>query len=163
MRRIAIPEEAIKRHQETLGANLMLFLKRLANGERVSWRVSKKEEKHRDKILGVLQNKHCVAYWKWVYSQFNGYDILIAEPARLVIFARESVNKFQALEKREKKAVLEVTTRLFSYNSFREGKVLLSAKMHCAYKIQWFGPEVDRGSASMKRKTKKTREHEITS
>lgn len=160
MRRIAIPEEAIKRHQETLGANLMLFLKRLANGERVSWRVSKKEEKHRDKILGVLQNKHCVAYWKWVYSQFNGYDILIAEPARLVIFARESVNKFQALEKREKKAVLEVTTRLFSYNSFREGKVLLSAKMHCAYKIQWFGPEVDRGSASMKRKTKKTREHE---
>lgn len=101
MRRISIPEEAIKRHKETLGANLLSFLKRLANGDRVSWIVRKKEEKHRDKILGVLQNKRCVAYWKWVDSQFNGYDILIAEPARLVMFARESVNKFQALGKKE--------------------------------------------------------------
>ena len=160
MRRIAIPEEAIKRHQETLGANLMPFLKRLANGERVSWRVSKKEEKHRDKILGVLQNKRCVAYWKWVDSQFNGYDILIAEPARLVMFARESVNKFQALGKREKKAVLEVTRRLFSYNSFRVGKVLLAAKKECAYKIQWFCPEVEKDCVSRKKKTKKVNEHE---
>jgi len=155
MRRIAIPEEAIKRHKETLGENLLPFLKRLANGDRVSWNtVKKKEEKHREKILGVLQNRCCVAYWEWVYSQFNSYDILIAEPARLAMFARESANKFQVLGKRERKAVLEVTTRLFSYNSFREGKILLSAKKESAYNIQWFSPSAG------KRKTKKTREHE---
>ena len=160
MRRIAIPEEAIKCHQETLGANLLLFLNRLANGEKVSWGVSKKEEKHRDKILGVLQNKHCVKYWKWVYFQFNNYDILIAKPARLVMFARESTNKFQALGKIEREAVLEVTTHLFSYNSFREGKILLSAKKECAYKIQWFGTKVEKDCVPKKKKTKKVKEHE---
>lgn len=104
MRRVAIPDEAIKRHKETLGKNLLPFLRRLANGDRVSWNtVKKKEEKHREKILGVLQNKHCVAYWEWVYSQFSSYDILIAGPARLAIFARESANKFQVLGKRERR------------------------------------------------------------
>lgn len=153
MRRIAIPEEAIKRHQETLGANLMPFLKRLANGQSVSWCVTK-NEKAQNKILSALKNRRSVTYWEWVYSQFKNHEILIAEPARLALFARESANKFQVLGKREKEAILEVTARLFSYNSFREGKVLLSAKKESAYNIQWFGPSAG------KRKTKKTREHE---
>ncbi len=158
MRRIEIPKEAIERHGKTLAVNLLSFLARLADGKKVSWKVGKNENiKKRNKYLKALQKKECIDYWKWVYDQFKSHEILVAKPERLAAFARESTDRFDNLGETPRSAIREVTTRLFSYEHFRDGEILLPATKEDSYNIQWFSKD-DR-----KRKRKKsqaTKRHE---
>jgi hypothetical protein len=157
LRRIEIPKEAIERHGKTLAVNLLTFLERLADRKKVSWRVNKNEnKKKRDKHLKVLQKEECATYWKWVYEQFKSNNILIAKPGRLAAFAIESANRFARLGKEQQKAVRNITTRLFSYEKFREGNILLPATKEDSYNIQWFCPAVNEGR---KKKSQKVIRH----
>ena len=76
MRRIEIPKEAIEGHGKTLAVNLLSFLELLANGQDVTWRVDKNENKNkRDKHLKNLKKKDCITYWEWVYDQFKSHEL----------------------------------------------------------------------------------------
>lgn len=175
MRRIEIPPLAIARHEALLGGVLLKFLRRLANGQRISWSVKergggkkiRKRHNERERILGLIGNDRCVKYWKWVYAQFKDKHILTAKPAILVAFALENAKRFNDLRStsgrghsKEQSAVLEVIGRLFAYASFREEMILLSPESN-NNRIQWFRPS----DSTARRKTKKTkcRESEFAS
>ena len=161
MRRIEIPKEAIARHEKTLAVNLLLFLERLADGKNVSWRVDKNENNNeRDQFLRNLQKKECITYWKWVYDQFKSHEILVAKPERLAAFAIESADRLDKLGNNPKKAVCNVTRRLFSYEHFRDGKILLPATKEDFYHIQWFCPAAKDDRKRKRKKSRATKRHE---
>ena len=161
MRRIEIPKEAIERHGKTLAVNLLSFLARLADGKKVSWKVGKNEKiKKRDKYLNRLQKKDSITYWEWVYNQFKSHELFVAKPERLAAFALESSVRFNKLKAPLKEAVRNVTTRLFSYEHFRDGMILLPATKEDSYHIQWFCPAAKDGRKRKRRKSRATKRHE---
>ena len=129
MRKIVIPREALKRHQETLGKALLDYLRRLAEGKPVTWEVKGKGVKQRDKTISKAGT--CVDFWKWVYERFQNEKVCIADPIVILRFAKEYLAKFSALAGRSSKrptksqrAVVKVIEKLLDYDAFREGKVL---------------------------------------
>ena len=169
MRRIDIPMVALNRHEATLGRGIMQFLKRLAEGKPISWVVrggcggKKKANNVKNKqkrIMGLVNSKNCVKYFKWVYEKFDLYHILTARTALLVAFARENKNRFELLSKNEQAAVNIVVDRIFDYAKFREGAILLPPDKN--WRIQWFLKPCDSGCCRNKRKrNRKTLQHEV--
>lgn len=143
MRRIDIPNEALDRHEKTLGEAILSFLNRLAAGNSVTWEVhagggkthDQVRQEH-DKIINDARDKQCIEYWKWLRDEFSGHHILTAKPARLIIFARENAEQLSALTN-GRKAIDEICGRLFKYSAFRNGEVLLAAQG--AGRILWVG------------------------
>ena len=169
MRRIEIPQSAIVRHEATLGRCLLEFLRHLADGNPITWIVRKKHNGNNgtqeaidscQKIHKSVCSKNCTTYWKWVYGQFAEHHILTARVARLCIFSKENKKRLESLSNEERSAVLEVVTRLFDYEKFRDGKILLFPCASNAWRIQWFKTANDEDVIPRKRKCKKTIEHE---
>ena len=127
MRRIDIPNEALDRHEKTLGEAILSFLNRLAAGNSVTWEVhagggkthDQVRQEH-DKIINDARDKQCIEYWKWLRDEFSGHHILTAKPARLIIFARDNAEQLSALTN-GRKAIDEICGRLFKYSAFRNG------------------------------------------
>lgn len=120
MRKLIVPEEAIERHEKTLGKPLLGYLERLSQGSDLKW------GKHRYKATRSC----CRYYWKWVYEQFRDSHILTAPPMELFRFAKENRKRLDriglccggtnALSK-----LVNVTKGLFAYDKLRTGDVLV--------------------------------------
>ena len=169
MRKIEIPQSAIVHHEATLGRCLLEFLKRLADGTPITWIERKKRngngESHEvtddcQMILKKVRSKNCLTYWNWVHDQFMEHRILTASVMRLCVFSKENEKRLELLSNEERSAALEVVSRLFDYEKFRNGEILLFPRAGNAWRIQWFKKANDAVGISRKRKCKKTIEHE---
>lgn len=137
MRKIVIPQEAIKRHEETLGEALLGHLKRLANG----WAPNVSKSKDcKDKTANALplccqsfsySVPPCVThYWRWVYKQFCDKHILTASPVVLLRFAKENLAElgragwFCGKGEELQGNITIIIESLFNYDALRAGKVL---------------------------------------
>ena len=131
MRRIEISEEAIKRHEATLGKTILAFLERLKNGGKVWWQVDaskgkKQDELHKEMVSIVDNALKCSDYWKWLYDQFQDKKILTAKPIDLATFTKdEAAEKNKITDKNEAAAVDTICKKLFNYADFRKSKVLV--------------------------------------
>lgn len=148
MRKLVIPQEAIKRHEETLGEALLGHLKRLANG----WAPNVSKSKDcKDKTANALplccqsfsySVPPCVThYWRWVYKQFCDKHILTASPVVLLRFAKENLAElgragwFCGKGEELQGNITIIIESLFNYDALRAGKVLKKADQ--ATKISW--------------------------
>lgn len=143
MRKITIDEKTLRRHEETLGNCILRFLDRLSHGKGVRWgeripknKRDKSEIKKCDSVVSTAISGNCKDYWKWLYNQFKKNHLLTASPVALMVFAKANEKKLHALTERERSAIKDVVRHLFSYEDFREGKILLAPNE--SYRIQWF-------------------------
>ena len=122
MRKIIVPLESVKHHEETLGKALIGYLDRLSQGKVLTWGENGKYQ----------ATKFCCRhYWQWVHEQFRDKHILTASPMVLFRFAKENKQKIKKIGIYCGKAnnlctdILEVTKKLFAYEKFRSGDVLV--------------------------------------
>ena len=132
MRKIIVPQEAIRRHEETLGKALLGCLKHLSKGGEVKWKEKRKTLTYSATLKGQ-------EYWKWIYNQFQKKHILTAPPMELLCFAHEDLKKTKALGFSCYKEIKPVINELFAYGKFRYGNVLAKADVDDdgKVKIQW--------------------------
>ena len=135
MRKIIVPQEAIRRHEETLGKALLEYLEYLSKGKVLTW--GKESQYQATTPCGRR-------YWEWVYEEFKGKNILTASPMVLIRFAKENDQRIRhvGLHCRNKNLrydIDSVTEALFSYGSFRHGNVLTKADIdnNGNVKIRW--------------------------
>ena len=138
MRKIIVPQEAIRRHEETLGKALLVYLEYLSKGKVLTW--GKKNQYQEYQAVTPCGRR----YWEWVYEEFKGKNILTASPMVLIRFAKENDQRIRhvGLHCRNKDLrcdIDKVTEALFSYGSLRYGKVLTKADIdnNGKVKIRW--------------------------
>lgn len=129
MRKIVIPQDALDRHQEKLGRELLKYLDRLAKGGGLvlgkeaepgsSEDKNKNENPKEYKAEGGEQE-----YWKWVHDQFDSKHIPIAPPYVLLKFAIDNKAKLKGTGLRFKE-IIAVSKALFAWDKFRQGNVLV--------------------------------------
>ena len=132
MRKIIIPQEAIDRHEATLGKALRGHLKRLANGWSPEVSKSKNRKDGTANALPLCCRSFfysvppCVThYWRWLYKQFCDKRILTASPVVLLRFAKENraelerVGRFCGKCEELQGCISIIIERLFNYDAFR--------------------------------------------
>lgn len=136
MRKIIIPQEAIDRHEATLGRALMGYLKCLAGGQTVRW----VKDGRQSYQATTWEEKR---YWNWVLAEFTDKDFISARPGILLAFAKKNTERFGLIDPRSKKclskrqkSMLAVTQALFNFGAFRSGAVLAPCASTCRT-IQW--------------------------
>lgn len=121
MRKLIVPEEAVERHEKTLGKPLLGYLESLSRGEVLTW----------GKNQYQATSPCCKDYWKWVYEQFRDNHILTASPMELFRFAKENKKRLDQVAfccgaaKDPSGDEVDVTKGLFAYEKLRSGHVLM--------------------------------------
>lgn len=90
MRRIVIPQEAIDRHEATLGKALLGYLECLAAGRTVKW-FNRGQQSYQAKAPKEID------YWEWVADAFKSKHILSAGPVDVLAFAKENSERFRKI------------------------------------------------------------------
>lgn len=134
MRKLVIPQEAIKCHEEKLGTVLLYYLRCLKDGKKLSWNNKGKKQYQ-------ANDSKEKAYWSWVCDQFQKEHILTATPNVLLKFAKENLGHLNEIRSSVDK-IKDVSDELFAYNRFREGKLLVGhlegdTKETCDCQILW--------------------------
>lgn len=137
MRKIIVPQEAVERHEETLGKALLEYLEYLSKGTVLTWG---KKGKYQATTFC------CRCYWKWVYNEFKDKKILTASPMVVLRFVKENIKRislvgFYCHGKSEALHgdIVDVITALFAYDKLRSGNVLAKADVdgEGKVKIRW--------------------------
>lgn len=122
MRRIEIPKEAIERHRDTLGKEILSFLNRLANRQSVIWNVDGGGSYI---PTNAVNPQAVIGYWDWLYKEFKTKEILTATPYVIAKFAKDNENQRQNLDPNDLTQIDETCGLLFNYAAFRESNVLV--------------------------------------
>ena len=124
MRRIVIPQEAIDRHEATLGKALLGYLECLAAGRTVKW-FNRGQQSYQAKSPKEID------YWEWVADAFKSKHILSAGPVDVLAFAKENSERFRKIGSsfksvltQRQKLVLSASQAVFNYGAFRGGAIL---------------------------------------
>lgn len=130
MRKLVILQDAIERHEATLGKALGGYLGKLAAGYKMVWgdpdengnyQESKSYQVSKDDESGCEKN-----YWRWVYEQFQDKHVLTASPLTLLQFAKQNQKELEKLGQRRNE-IKKVSQALFSFDALRALKVLRPA------------------------------------
>ncbi len=132
MRKLIVPQEAVERHEKTLGKALLGYLEYLSQGRILTF----------EKGGNYQATKSCcIDYWKWVYEQFRDEKILTASPMELFRFAKENRQKIRQVgyycgnATDLSNGIVNVTRGLFAYEKLRSGHVLV--EIGDGGKVQW--------------------------
>ena len=131
MKKIIVPQKAIKCHEETLGEALFVYLKYLSEGSVLTWRQEGREKQYQ------ATTPCSKDYWKWVYEEFKDKHILTASPMELIRFAKQNDQRVKQVGgwpcSKSKELQDEIISfqrkALFNFDKLRSGCVLAKASV----------------------------------